>query len=217
MNRAFQALLCLSIFLLLPFVATAQRQIPDSDQVRPAATRPPIFRPTRDQIAQVQTLLKGMSLYKGESDGRYNPETRTGIRAYQKNNGLRETGTLNRATLEKMGIELTETQRAIPVSPNSYAGTSTNNRASSGNTTSTRRYIFRANKQQITDAQNALKSAGMYNGESNGRLTDATRLALRRYQEANGIKVTGTLNPATLEKMGIALTENQKRGIAGSQ
>jgi hypothetical protein len=33
---------------------------------------------------------------------------------------------------------------------------------------------------------------------------------LRKYQQAEGLKVTGTLNKITLEKMNIALTEKQK-------
>ena len=39
----------------------------------------------------------------------------------QGTNGLKKTGTLNRATLEKMGIALTDTQKAIPADPNSFA------------------------------------------------------------------------------------------------
>jgi hypothetical protein len=33
---------------------------------------------------------------------------------------------------------------------------------------------------------------------------------LKKYQEGNGVKITGTLNKMTLEKMGIALTDKQK-------
>jgi hypothetical protein len=33
---------------------------------------------------------------------------------------------------------------------------------------------------------------------------------LRKYQQAEGLKVTGTLNKITLEKMNITLTEKQK-------
>ena len=47
-------------------------------------------------------------------------------------------------------------------------------------------------------------------GEQTGKLDDATREGLKKYQEANGLKVTGTLNQATLEKMGIPLTDKQK-------
>lgn len=37
-----------------------------------------------------------------------------------------------------------------------------------------------------------------------------TRAGLKKYQEAESLKVTGTLNKATLERMNIALTDRQK-------
>ncbi len=70
--------------------------------------------------------------------------------------------------------------------------------------------VFKANKDQINQAQALLKSRGFYAGEQIGKLDDATREGLRKYQAAEGIKVTGTLNKITLEKMNIALTEKQK-------
>jgi peptidoglycan hydrolase-like protein with peptidoglycan-binding domain len=70
--------------------------------------------------------------------------------------------------------------------------------------------VFRATKDQINQAQAILKSRGFYNGEQIGKLDDATREGLRKYQQAEGLKVTGTLNKLTLEKMNIALTEKQK-------
>jgi murein L,D-transpeptidase YcbB/YkuD len=41
-------------------------------------------------------------------------------------------------------------------------------------------------------------------------LDPATRDALKKYQEKEGVRVTGTLNRATLEKMGIELTDRQR-------
>jgi peptidoglycan hydrolase-like protein with peptidoglycan-binding domain len=70
--------------------------------------------------------------------------------------------------------------------------------------------VFRATKVQINQAQSLLKSRGFYAGEQLGKLDDATREGLRKYQQAEGLKVTGTLNKVTLEKMNIALTEKQK-------
>ena len=70
--------------------------------------------------------------------------------------------------------------------------------------------VFRATKDQINQAQAILKSRGFYGGEQIGKLDDATREGLRKYQQAEGLKVTGTLNKVTLEKMNIALTERQK-------
>lgn len=70
--------------------------------------------------------------------------------------------------------------------------------------------IFRATKEQINKAQAILKERGYYAGEQLGKLDDATRDGLRKYQQAEGLKVTGTLNKITLEKMNITLTEKQK-------
>jgi peptidoglycan hydrolase-like protein with peptidoglycan-binding domain len=70
--------------------------------------------------------------------------------------------------------------------------------------------VFRANKEQIKQAQGLLKQRGHYAGEQTGKLDDPTRDALRKYQQAEGIKVTGTLNAATLERMNIQLTDRQK-------
>jgi len=70
--------------------------------------------------------------------------------------------------------------------------------------------VFRATKDQINQAQAILKTRGFYGGEQIGKLDEATREGLRKYQQAEGLKVTGTLNKLTLEKMNIALTDKQK-------
>jgi peptidoglycan hydrolase-like protein with peptidoglycan-binding domain len=81
-----------------------------------------------------------------------------------------------------------------------------------GNSTAAkpRKPIFRANKDQIKQAQGILKGRGFYAGEQTGKLDDDTRAGLRKYQEAEQVKVTGTLNKVTLEKMGVTLTDKQK-------
>ena len=70
--------------------------------------------------------------------------------------------------------------------------------------------VFRATKEHINQAQRILKSRGFYGGEQIGKLDEATREGLRKYQQAEGLKITGTLNKITLEKMNIELTEKQK-------
>ena len=70
--------------------------------------------------------------------------------------------------------------------------------------------VFRASKEQIKQAQAILKTRGFYAGEETGKLDPDTRAGLKKYQEAESVKVTGTLNRVTLEKMGIVLTDKQK-------
>ena len=184
--------------------------IAESRSAKPAkapAKRGPIFRANKDQVTAAQTILKTKGVYSGDATGKLDPATRISIKAYQKENGLRATGTLNRATLEKMGIELTDKQKAIPVSPNSFATAKTDKPAAGDKP---KRTIFRATADQIAEAQKLLKAGGMYAGDETGKLDTATRDGLKKYQAANALKVTGTLNQATLEKMGIALTDKQK-------
>ena len=88
--------------------------------------------------------------------------------------------------------------------------TSSNSTTQTSTRQSKRGPIFRATKEQINQAQALLKSRGFYSGEQLGKLDNATREGLRKYQQAEGLKVTGTLNKVTLEKMNIALTEKQK-------
>ena len=146
-------------------------------------------------------------MLKVEETGKLNDETRAAIKKYQPQNGLKATGTLNRATLEKMNIELTDRQKEIPVSSNSFASAETDKPADAAKA---KRTIFRASKEQIMEAQKMLTTNKFYAGEATGKLDDATRDGLKKYQTANGLNVTGTLNQATLEKMGIALTDKQK-------
>ena len=158
----------------------------------------PVFRANKEQNTAAQKMLK--TAETGKMDDAF----REAVKKYQADNGLKATGALNRATLEKMNIALTDKQKEIPVSPNSFAtGDSSGEKKKRGP-------VFRATKDQITEAQKRLKEKGIYTGETTGSLDPATRASLKTFQEANGMNGTGTLKQATLEKMGIALTDKQK-------
>lgn len=76
--------------------------------------RPLVFRATKEQIIQVQKIFKEKSVFNVEVTGKYDESFRVAIKSYQMNNGLVPTGTLNRITLEKLGIPLTNKQKEIP-------------------------------------------------------------------------------------------------------
>jgi peptidoglycan hydrolase-like protein with peptidoglycan-binding domain len=90
---------------------------------------------------------------------------------------------------------------------NTNSSTTSNNNSS---VTKPRKPIFRASKDQIQQAQKILKDRGFYAGEQTGKLDDDTRAGLKKYQAAETLKVTGTLNKVTLEKMGVTLTDKQR-------
>ena len=111
-------LLVLSVVLLCAATAVAQNS--NSSTTTKTATanankpkRGPVFRATADQIKQAQAILKQRNFYSGEETGKLSPETRAGLKLYQAAEGLKATGTLNKVTLVKMAIALTDKQKAM--------------------------------------------------------------------------------------------------------
>jgi peptidoglycan hydrolase-like protein with peptidoglycan-binding domain len=162
-----------------------------------------VFRVNKDQIVEAQGMLKQKGLYSGTADGKYSKQFRDSIKEFQSANGLRRSGSLNRATLEKLGIGLTETQSAIAVNPNDLASARPKG-------SRTGRRVFRASREQISNVQKMLAAKGLYSGEATGKLDPATRDAIKQWQDGNNVKVTGTLNKETLVAMGVSLTDSQK-------
>ncbi len=155
---------------LLVSVSTNAQTTPATAPVKTTTEEKPkkqIFRANKDQITQVQKRLKV------EETGKLNDATRAAVKKYQPENGLKATGTLNRATLEKMDIELTDRQKEMPVSPNSFASAETTDKPD--NSMKPKRTIFRASKEQIMEAQKMLTTNKFYAGEATGKLDDATR------------------------------------------
>lgn len=103
---------------------------------------------------------------------------------------------------------------AASVAPSATQKNANSSNTAQGNTNARRPVkrgpVFRATKEQIKQAQALLKGRGYYAGEESGKLDPATRAALKTYQTAESLKVTGTLNKATLERMNIVLTDRQK-------
>ena len=191
----------LMIFASLLFVVPAFAQA--TATATPAAEAKPkraSFRANKEQIKQAQKMLKV------EETGKMDDAFRAAVKKFQAENALAEKGSLNRATLEKMNIALTDAQKAIPVTESSLASGD----SSKSGGAKKRGPVFRANKDQVTQAQTMLKTKGMYAGEATGKLDDATRDGIRKFQTGGGVKVTGTLNKETLVKMGITLTDKQK-------
>lgn len=97
------------------------------------------------------------------------------------------------------------------------AAQNSNTATANANATKKRGPVFRATKEQIKQAQGLLKQRGFYAGEPMGKLDAATREGLKKFQEAEGLKVTGTLNAATLQKMKVELTEKQKAWVSAQK
>ncbi len=61
--------------------------------------------------------------------------------------------------------------------------------------------FFRANKKQIQDTQSFLKENLFYKGEVSGKFNRETRNSLKKFQKAEKLKITGTINAETFKKI----------------
>ena len=120
MNKILTGLLTLLLLLTFPLNAVAQNQNENANASNssnaneaPKKKRGPIFRANKDQIKQAQAILKQRGFYSGEQTGKLDPDTRAGLKLYQAAEKIKVTGTLNKVTLEKMGITLTDKQKAM--------------------------------------------------------------------------------------------------------
>src|SRR5713226_9115687 len=117
-------LVAISLLVAISFVGAAQNQNANTNANTKSngakngnkstnANRSPIFRATADQTKQAQAILKQRGFYNSEPAGKLDADTRAGLRKYQQAESLKVTGTLNKATLVKMGITLTDRQKAM--------------------------------------------------------------------------------------------------------
>ena len=128
------------------------------------------FRPTKAQITEAQEMLKANGSYPGPVDGKYNDQFRDALKGYQQANDLESAGKLDEATLKSMGIKLTDAQMGIAPAKSTGSG----------------RRPFRANKEQITQAQDILSTESGYSGPKDGKYSKEFRASIRDYQSANG-------------------------------
>ena len=129
----------------------------------------------------LQQALTDAGYYTAKVDGIYGPKTVAAVEALQKANGLPQTGTLDKATDKALQSELAAKGGA----------------AAQEETAST------------AAVQQTLKLAGYWDGPVDGVWTDALTGALEQLQKDLGVKVTGTVDAATIAAVEKAIATAQ--------
>ncbi|MFT4773843.1 MAG: peptidoglycan hydrolase-like protein with peptidoglycan-binding domain [Ilumatobacter sp.] len=163
---------------------------------------------TGSSVTDLQERLVAAGAYlAGGVDGRYGKGTAAAVSQYQGWNGLNRSGVVDAATASKLGITsgsapvappatATPPAAAIPdeptvaSEPNPYVGLAVGARG-----------------QMVKEVQQALIDAGMtVRGGADGVFGNATKAAVSKYQESNGLDGSGAMNEATAIKLGLGTT-----------
>ena len=126
-----------------------------------------------DYTTDLQTSLRTAGFYDGEIDGVYGPATVDAVTALQKENGLPETGFVDRATAAALDAAVLAKQSSA---------------ASEAVTTA-------------AAVQSTLKLAGYWDGPVDGQWTEDLTDALKAFQTELGVAPSGEVDAATLNAL----------------
>ncbi len=136
-----------------------------------------------EAVKQLQRRLKELGYYNNTIDGEYGSGTVTAVKAFQKKNGLSQTGIADSATLKKVN-----STSAVSAGENTTADTATTLKRGSTGTA-------------VKELQRRLKELGYYNSTIDGEYGSGTVTAVKAFQKKNGLSQTGTADSATLKKV----------------
>jgi peptidoglycan hydrolase-like protein with peptidoglycan-binding domain len=141
-------------------------------------------------VRHIQRRLRDAGYYKGSIDGNAGPETRAALRRFQRDKGLRATGMLtHHRMMSVVTIKRSHGQASRSIVTSVHACTRCMHEMHSRTT--------------LRNAQRMLRTGGYYKGRVDGIAGPETHAAIRRFQRANGLTVTGRLNPGTMSKLGV--------------
>ncbi len=139
-------------------------------------------------VKDLQTALQSTGLVvRGGADGVFGTATTTALTAFQRVNALSETGVVGEREAAILRLGTAASTPAPPPATSQYLGLSVGARG-----------------QAVKDAQQALITGGVtVRGGADGVFGTATKDALTTYQTALGITADGTVNQATIDKLGL--------------
>lgn len=129
-----------------------------------------------DDVADLQRRLRELGYFSGKSDGSYGRATQEAVYRFQLANGLKETGTADRSVQLRLFCE-------SPVEWNSFLEESCASAGESGS--------------HVRRIQLWLRHKNHFYGECTGRYGDGTQQAVKRFQTAMGLEVSGDVNLET--------------------
>ena len=145
-------------------------------------------------VTQLQNALKKAKYFTGKVDGKYGQSTYDAVIAFQKANGLKQTGVANLAT-NKLLFGLAPTASPTPktvTNPPKYR-TVTNPPVGSDYIT----LRMGDSGAPVTQLQQALKKGGYFKGTVDGKYGGTTYQAIKNFQANNGLKQDGIANKTT--------------------
>ena len=152
-----------------------------------------------DSVAALQRRLLDLGItVRGGADGIFGPATTSSLETFQEQRNLEGTGIVDDATAAAL---------AEPSANDEASSGETNDDASAGEAArTTERYgVYGEASERVSALQNALINAGVtVRGGADGVFGAATSAAVMEFQRQQELQVTGVVNAATAELLGLS-------------
>jgi lipid-binding SYLF domain-containing protein len=171
---------------------------------------------SKTQVRQVQTALKNRGFDPGPIDGVMGPKTMMAIRNFQSSQGMTASGMIDESTLTALQIQI-EPSSGSTSSPQTSSNVGNSQLPQQGNQPPEALPRTEASpseigvgptafdREDVREAQMALKNRGFDPGEMNGMISSQTQEAIRQFQRASGLPVNGKLDQRTQAALGITI------------
>ena len=144
-------------------------------------------------IEEIQVVLNNLGYETGNTEGRMGQKTREAIKEFQESLGLKNTGYIDKLTLEQIdeirrvseGRQLKESYTVDVRSPYSE-----------------KKVPAPDFVPAVKDIQTALKKAGFDPGAIDGKTGPRTRQAIKEFQRTKGLVPDGKVGPKTWAELG---------------
>ena len=177
---------------------------------------------SKDRVRQVQTSLKEHGFDPGPIDGVMGPKTVLALRNFQSGQGLTSSGMIDEPTMNALQIKplagsITNTQTSGNLS-NSQSPRQDNQMPPAVPRTEQAPGDIGVGPtafdlEDVRQAQMALRNRGFDPGEMNGMISSQTQEAIRQFQKANNLPITGKLDQQTQAALSISVkgTDQEQR------
>lgn len=149
---------------------------------------------TTADVEAVQRRLNALGYSAGTADGVVGPRTRAALRSWQQDVDLPSTGVIDRVVIERLAVASVgprPAQVASAAPPSSQQSASLPTRAE------------QVTQVQVRQVQLALREAGFDPGPVDGVMGSRTQAAIRDWQRAQGMPVTGEVTEPLLAAFGL--------------
>lgn len=182
-------------------------------------------------VAQaLQQSLKDSGFYKGSVNSRWDAESKAALASYQMSKGMPATGVLNQETVTRLGLvmpaadqvseqatplankvdhsqRMNETRYDRDVVAHAETRYDRTMRSAEQDRMAYHTTYSNLNSHEVQIIQQNLRNSGFYKASVDGVWGPQTAQSVRDFQIANGLPASGKLTGATLDEMGLQVSE----------